>query len=108
MLNELQDFKINYQKTKEKEKAAKIRFLKNKYSFVNTPESSQKKSKKRNRKWVKKSVFTRRQRRKNKEKVNVVFNYCSTFTLTEAMTKLLNRGLNFTQIEYFPNSCRLG
>ena len=45
--------------------------------------------------WIPKSRYKRKINSLKKQNINVIFNY-SSITLTEAMEKLLNRGLNFS------------
>ena len=45
--------------------------------------------------WIPKSRYKRKNNSLKKQNINVIFNY-SSITLTEAMEKLLNRGLNFS------------
>ena len=49
---------------------------------------------KQKRKWIKKSKYQNLQKKKKKEKISVVFNY-SRIELTNAMERVLNKGLNF-------------
>jgi hypothetical protein len=58
-----------------------------------SPENEEKKGKK-HRRFVKRNTWKRTQDKKKMETITAVYNY-SDLTLTEGMTKILNRGLNF-------------
>jgi hypothetical protein len=58
------------------------------------PEKEEKKKSKKHRRFVKRNTWKRVQDKKKMETITSVYNY-SDLTLTEGMTRILNRGLNF-------------
>ena len=77
----------------EKSKLRKFEHLFQKSNSVDTQQRDE--NKKNKRKFIKKRVWTRRQRKFRNKGVCLYFNY-STIQITKDMDKLLNRGLNFS------------
>ena len=72
-----------------------IKKQKNPQKNTQNAQNPEKNNKTTKRKWIKRSQYQRLSRKKNKANITMVYNY-SSITLTDAMEKLLNRGLNFS------------
>ena len=86
----------NLKKNIEKDKLRKLAHLKEKFGTGENSEFRQNMEKRNNksRRFVKKSVWTRRQRKFRNRGVKLYFNY-SKISISPAMDRLLNRGLNY-------------
>ena len=88
------------QQQAEAKREIKLTWLKTKQD-IPIETDSQKGNRKKN-KWIKRSKWKRLKKKQQTQKVSVVFNY-SSLDLTEPMTNLLNRGLNFSITPQFLN-----
>ena len=85
----------NLKKNIEKDKLRKLAHLKEKFGTGENSELRQNMERRnRSRRFVKKSVWTRRQRKFRNRGVKLYFNY-SKIPISPAMDSLLNRGLNY-------------
>ena len=78
----------------EQQKFMKLQWLSKNKDLGNSESFRPANPKPNKRKWLSKTQFRRLKKKENRKKINVVFNY-SDIQLTEAMSRLLNRGLNF-------------